>query len=352
MSTHCTALHVGVHPLTGEPVVDWHLQNDEVRLVISNYGLRLKSLIYCDQDASPLNLVLGLDSFEAYQQDESYLGAVVGRFANRIRNASLRLNDQHVDLDRNDGRHHLHGGAHGFSQRVWKGEATNNGIEFQLCSAAGDQGYPGTLQVTVTVSLIGSALGYHYQATSDVDTVINLTNHTYFNLNGTSGWQAGSENIFGHALSVRADSYLPIDAETLPTGEIEPVEGTPFDFRKTKVLGQCMDAGHEQLRLGQGFDHCLVLDSTSEPTIEAPAVTLYSAQSGIRLDIMTTEPGLQLYTGNYLSAPHAGLCLETQHFPDSPNVAYFPSTRLAGGDVFDSTTIYQLSCDIRQVDDT
>ena len=351
MSCHCVAVESGVHSVTGEPVVDWHLHNDKVRLVISSYGMRLKSLVFCDQYASPLNLVLGLESLEAYQQDESYLGAVVGRFANRIRHGRLRLGDQFIELERNHGPHHLHGGTLGFSQVVWRGEATNKGVQFNLLSAAGDQGYPGTLHVSVTVSLIGAALSYHYQATSEVDTVINLTNHSYFNLNGTAGWHDGAVNILGHALSVRADQYLPIDADILPTGEVERVEGTPFDFREVKILESCMKADHEQLRMGQGFDHCMVLDSMSESTTEAPAASLYSVQSGIRLDVFTTEPGLQLYTGNHLPVPHAGICLETQHFPDSPNLDHFPSTRLVGGDVFDSTTIYLLSCDNKQVDE-
>jgi aldose 1-epimerase len=345
MNCHSRAVKTGVHPITGEAVIDWHLQNDDVRLVISSYGLRLKSLIFLDRYASPLNLVLGLCSAEAYHRDESYLGAVVGRFANRIRHGQFRLGNQQFTLDKNHGQHHLHGGTYGFSQATWQGKTTNSGVQFHLLSAAGDQGYPGTMQISVTVSLIGSALGYHYQATSDVDTVINLTNHAYFNLSGTDGWQDGTVNILDHALRVRAGAYLPIDTQTLPTGKVESVVGTPFEFRTTKILGPLMKATHEQLRLGQGFDHCLVLDKMSEPTTETPAATLYSEQSGIRLDVVTTEPGLQLYTGNHLSVPHAGICLETQHFPDSPNVSHFPSTRLVSGDVFDSTTIYQLSCD-------
>jgi len=350
MSTHCFSTNVGKHPVTGEAVVDWHLNNDDVHLVVSSFGLRLQSLVFRDQYATRLNLVLGLDSFEDYQHDENYLGAVVGRFANRIRDGALQVDDQPIMLDLNHGQHHLHGGANGFSQRVWQGEATTDGVRFQLLSAAGDQGYPGTLQVTVTVSLVGSALGYHYQATSDVDTVINLTNHSYFNLNGTTGWQDGVVSIHNHELSLRAGQYLPIDAEVLPTGEIESVEGTPFDFRKMKTIGLGLDASHDQLRLGQGFDHCMVLDVMSEPTTEIPVATLYSPLSGIRLEVSTTEPGLQLYTGNYLPMPQAGLCLETQHFADSPNMAQFPSTRLFAGDVFDSTTIYRLSCDVREAE--
>jgi aldose 1-epimerase len=347
MSTHCFSTDVGVHPVTAEPVVDWHLNNDDVQLVISSYGLRLQSLVFCDQYATPLNLVLGLDSFDAYQRDENYLGAVVGRFANRIRDGALQIGDQAIKLDMNHGQHHLHGGTHGFSQRVWQGEATTNGVRFELLSAAGDQGYPGTMQVTVTVSLVGSVMGYHYQATSDVDTVINLTNHSYFNLNGTTAWEEGGVSILNHELSLRAGEYLPVDAETLPTGKIESVEGTPFDFRQKKAMGPSLDIPHEQLKFGQGFDHCMILDVMSEPTNEEPAATLYSPLSGIRLELSTTEPGLQLYTGNYLPVPQAGLCLETQHFPDSPNMAQFPSTRLFAGDVFDSTTIYRLSCDPR-----
>ena len=329
----------------GQTLFAWHLENQNLKAVVSEYGVRLMALRVRDKHHEWRNVILGLPSSQDYLQDTASLGAVVGRFANRVRESRYIDNRNSVLLNKNHGVHHLHGGEKGFEHVFWRAEAMPNGIRFNYISADGEQGYPGELRVAVTLSLFEQSLSYHYRATTSRDTIINLTNHAYFNLDGAD---TGEGDITDHQLQIEADRYLPIDQDVLPTGEVVAVDSTVFDFSQPAVIKERLQVADEQLRLGLGFDHCFVLKQSSlkggtSHALSQPVASLYSPQTGILLEIMTTEPGLQLYTGNYLPKPHAGLCLETQHFPDSPNMPHFPSTRLAAGAVFESTSIYRLT---------
>jgi len=235
-----------------------------------------------------------------------------------------------VRLDKNDGSNHLHGGYAGFADQLWLCRETTAGLEFSLTSAAGQGGFPGNLLVGVRISLEADALVYEYEATTDADTPLNLTNHSYFNLEGRD------TSILAHKLQVDADFYLPIDAECMPGGEPVRVEQSPFDLRQWREIGACLDSSSEQLKLaGGGYDHCLVLSGEDEI-----AARLYSPLTGLCLRVSTTEPGLQVYTANHLPGPRTAICLETQHFPDSPNQPRFPSTLLRAGAVFKSSSRY------------
>ena len=332
------------HDATGQPQFVWRLESEQLKVVVSEYGVRLMAVYVRDKNHVQRNVVLGLASTEDYRQDTASLGAVVGRFANRIRDARYDDGGHEVCLDKNHGLHHLHGGELGFEDVLWQAAATTTGVCFTYRSVDGEQGYPGDLDVSVTLSLMGDSLGYHYQAISNRDTIINLTNHAYFNLDGAT---TGEGDIRNHELQIAAGAYLPIDKDVLPTGEIKAVADTAFDFSQPANIGSRLVLRDEQLSLGLGFDHCFVLNQTpngdDDGALAQPVARLYSPESGIVLEILSSEPGLQFYTGNYLPKPHAGLCLETQHFPDSPNMPHFPSTRLAAGAVFDSTSIYRFT---------
>lgn len=309
----------------GTPIECFTITDGQLEVSLLEYGVRATSIRLRGVDR---NLVLGFDTLDEYLRDTSYIGAVVGRYANRIRDGRFILNGETIQLSRNRGNYHLHGGVTGFASRRWQGEATAHGARFSLASRAGEEGYPGNLDVALEVSVAGGAVEYRYAARSDADTIVNLTNHSYFNLDG-------SADVKGHELQLFADRYLPIDEELLPTGDIESVAGTPFDFRGAKFIGRDIGADDVQLQRGGGYDHCFVVGSAGELE-EAARVSA----GGVLLSIRTTEPGLQFYSGNQLPERRRALCLETQHFPDSPNHPNFPTTLLRAGETFASMTRY------------
>ncbi|MBL8173156.1 MAG: galactose mutarotase [Bryobacterales bacterium] len=312
------------------------LQNSNgLRARFTTYGGILLSLHVPDRDGKPRDVVLGFDSIDPYLQPHPYFGCIVGRCANRIAGGDLELNGIPVHLTRNRAPHHLHGGARGFDKAVWEAEATAGALVLRYTSPDGEEGYPGECRVTVTYTLTETnALRIDYEAVSDKDTIVNLTNHSYFNL-------SLNDDILDHRIRIAADAYTPVDGDTIPTGEIRHVAGTTFDLRKTVRIGDV---------LGKGFDHNFVLDRAGEGLVFAARVD--APDTGIGMEVWTTEPGVQFYTANFLDGSitgkggrtywrHAGLCLETQHFPDAPHHAHFPTITLRAGARYRSTTEYR-----------
>jgi aldose 1-epimerase len=301
------------------------------------------------------NIVLGFSSLErytsrAYLRESPYFGALIGRYANRINKGQFALNGKTVSLSVNNQPNHLHGGVRGFDKVIWKAKIDENAekpnVELAYDSKDGEEGYPGNLRVTATYVLTEDALEIGYQAIADEDTIINLTNHSYFNLKG-----AGEGDVLGHELQLYADKFTPVDAALIPTGELRSVKGTPFDFTQPTTIGARIGTKDEQLILAKGYDENFVL-SNADGTLRLGA-HLLEPKSGRDLEVWTTEPGIQLYTGNFLRGNLAGengkifvfrggLCLETQHYPDSPNHADFPPTLLKRGQTFSSRTVYRL----------
>jgi aldose 1-epimerase len=303
---------------------------------IIQYGARLVAL-EVPVAAGARNVVLGHDRLEPYLADRACLGAVAGRYANRIAGGRFVLDGQEYHLARNEGPNTLHGGRVGFDQALWSAETEGEHLRLTHISPDGDQGFPGRLTVVARYRLLGTDLVIDYEATTDAPTVINLSNHSYFNL-------AGAGTILDHTISIAADAMLPVDAALLPTGERRMVAGTPFDLRSPVRVGARIDAADPQLQLGHGFDHCFVLAESPRAT---PALAARLEAEGIAMDVLTTEPGLQFYTGNGLGgtpfAWRTGLCLETQHFPDSPNRPEFPSTILRPTETFWSRTVFRFA---------
>lgn len=302
-----------------------------------------------DKEGKRTDIVVGFDSLNGYlQAEERYYGAIVGRYANRIAKGRFTLEGKEYTLVTNNGVNHLHGGTKGYQDVVWEVEqASDESLTLKYFSKDGEEGYPGNMNITVRYTLTRTDLVMDYEATTDKTTVFNITNHAYFNLNGQ-----GSGTILNHQLMINADYYTPIDDTSIPTGEIAKVEGTPFDFRTPMPIGSRIEAEDEQLRNGSGYDHNYVLNRTNDHqlTLAARAV---GDKSGIVLEVLTTEPGVQLYTGNFMEAHHhikygfrderrSAFCLETQHFPDSPNHPQFPSTVLKPGERFTSQTIFRV----------
>ena len=303
-----------------------------VEMVVISLGAIITTVRTPDRHGHIADVVLGYETLDGYLADRSYLGAVVGRYANRIAHGRADIAGRPFALSRNDGPHHLHGGNRGFNTRVWHAATESNdalaAVEFSRTSADGEEGYPGMLQARVRYELrSGGLLTIRYGATCDATTIVNLTQHTYFNL-------AGGGDILDHALTIAADHYTPVDGQLIPTGAIASVADTPFDFRTAAAVGARIDERHEQLRYGRGYDHNFVL----RPQAPAPIITLHEPRSGRTLAVSTSEPGVQFYSGNVLPAPRTGLCLETQHFPDSPHHPAFPPTELAPGRAYQSTT--------------
>jgi aldose 1-epimerase len=333
---------------TGESVDLVTLTNAHgVEVRATGYGGIITSILAPDRHGVPGEVVLGHDHLAGYLAGSSYLGAIVGRYANRIANGRFALGGTEYRLVTNDGRHHLHGGAHGFDRAVWKADpfrdSSGVGVILEYASADGEEGYPGTLRARATYTLTDrNELLLDYQASTDRATPVNLTQHTYFNL-------ANSGDILGHELMLRAERYTPVDSSLIPTGIIGPVDGTPLDFRSPRRIGDRIDLAHEQVQFAGGYDHNFVLaQSGSEPKL---AARLTDPGSGRSLEVRTTEPGIQFYSGNFLDGSivgrngvryqrRSGLCLETQHFPDSPNQAHFPSTILEPGGTYQSRTVW------------
>ena len=319
---------------------------------VTNLGGFVVSMLAPDRAGRTADVTLGYAGLSGYLADTSYLGCLVGRYANRIGKAAFTLDGKRYSLAANDGPNTLHGGPTGFCRRVWtakvKPQKDGDALELTYVSRDGEEGYPGTLTATVVYSLReDGGLVIDYSATTDAPTVVNLTNHAYFNLAGE-----GEGTILDHELQLEADSFTPVDATLIPTGELRPVAGTPFDFRKPAAIGARIDAADEQIRFGGGYDHNWVLRGSSGTLRLAARVV--EKKSGRQLEVLTTEPGVQFYTGNFLDGKTVGksgkpyvkrgaFCLETQHYPDSPNQPAFPSAVLRPGQTYRHTTVYRLS---------
>ena len=325
---------------SGEQIFKYTLENDSgMSVSLINYACAVQSVVLPDKNGTPTDVVLGYDTAEEYEKGGVFLGAFVGRYANRIRASEFELNGKTYKLPENDGRNHLHGT---FAHRVFPAEIKDGGVVFRGVGEDGEEGFPGRLQFEVSYTLTeDNALRISYRAVTDADTVINLTNHSYFNLNGQDG-----SDVLDHTLTLNAAYFTEGNAETIPTGRILPVDGTPMDFRAGKKLGAEMHTDYEQTRLCNGYDHNFVLDGT-----KGEFAVLRSENTGIELHCSTDQPGVQLYSGNFIDnergkggviyPKHGAVCLETQHFPCSPNFPQFPSTVLRAGECFTSETVYR-----------
>jgi aldose 1-epimerase len=334
----------------GTPVEIFTLIDGAYEARIATYGGTVVSLKTPDRQGKSADVVLGFDDVDGYVANfngpsDAFFGAIIGRYANRIAHGSFSLDGKKYSLPLNNGENSLHGGPHGFNNVIWKAKPIANGIELRYLSKDGEAGYPGNLSATVRYTLVKGDLRIEYSATTDKATVVNLTNHSYFNL-------AGEGDILNHQLTLHASRFTPVDEGLIPTGELKSVESTPFDFRKATAVGARIKADDEQLHLGRGYDHNWVLDSGGGKLSEA--AELYDPTSGRVLKVLTDQPGIQFYSGNFLDGSikgkggkpdelHAALCLETQHFPDSPNHPDFPTTELKPGERYHTVTVYSVS---------
>jgi aldose 1-epimerase len=336
----------------GQPISLYILRNkSNIQAAVTNYGARLVSLLIPDKDTVLTDVVVGYDSIGSYRhRPDTYFGAIVGRYGNRIGKAQFSLDGKTYTLAKHNGLNSLHGGVKGFDAVVWTAKQVSDAsVELYYLSTDGEEGYPGNLQVKVTYTLTDSnGLRITYSATTDKPTVLNLTNHSYFNLNGQ-----GSGTINNHLLQLFADSYTPVDSSLIPTGKIAPVAGTPLDFRTPMTIGARIDADNRQLKYGKGYDHNFVLNPNKGGGLP-PAAVVTGDLSGITMKVFTDQPGVQFYTGNFMNGSNpikggkkddyrTAFCLETQHYPDSPNEPSFPSTELKPGQVFITSTVYQFS---------
>jgi aldose 1-epimerase len=337
----------------GDPVDLYTMTNaNGVSVSITTYGGRVVALKTPDKKGTAGDIVLGFDSLDGYLGDNPYFGALIGRYGNRIGKAQFTLDGKVYKLFVNDGPNSLHGGKVGFDKVLWtsldKSTADVPAVELRYTSKDGEEGYPGELASIVTYSLTPqNELKIEYKATTDKPTVLNLTNHTYWNLAG-----AGVGDILGHALTIVASKFTPVDKTLIPTGELKSLDGSPFDFRTATAIGARIDNNDQQLKFGKGYDHNYVLDSTGGSL--ARCVLVHEPNSGRTMEVLTTQPGVQFYTGNFLDGKIKGkggkvypfrgaLCLETQHFPDSPNKPTFPTTVLKPGEEYKYTTVYKFS---------
>lgn len=336
----------------GTPVEIFTLSDGAYEARIATYGGIVVSLRVPDRDGKPADVVLGFDNLDGYVANfngpsDAFFGALIGRYANRIAHGRFSLDGKTYSLPLNNGENSLHGGPHGFNNVVWKAKPVANGVELTYLSKDGEAGYPGNLSATVRYTLVKGDLRIEYSATTDKDTAVNLTNHSYFNL-------AGQGDILNHQLTLHASRFTPVDAGLIPTGELKSVDSTPFDFRKPTAVGARINADDEQLHLGRGYDHNWVLDTGSAGGKLAEAAEVYEPSSGRVLKVLTDQPGIQFYSGNFLDGSikgkggkpdelHAALCLETQHFPDSPNHPDFPTTELKPGERYHTVTVYSFS---------
>lgn len=325
-----------------------------MKVAVTNYGGIITAIEVPDRDGKLGDVALGFDSLEGYWRGHPYFGAIIGRYGNRIGKARFTLGGVEYRLAANNGENHLHGGIRGFDKALWTprdvSTADTPGLELRYLSKDGEEGYPGNLAVKVTYRVTPqNELRIDYEASTDRDTIVNLTNHTYFNLAGQ-----GNGDILKHELMLAAEHFTPVDAGLIPTGEIRPVKGTPFDFTQPTSVGAHIDADDEQLRYGKGYDHNFVLSKPDGAL--ALAARVREPSSGRVMEVFTTEPGVQFYTGNFLDGTivgkqgkvyhrRYGFCLETQHFPDSPNKPAFPSVVLRPSMQYRSTTIYRFSSD-------
>ena len=306
-----------------------------------DYGATIRTLLVPDKNGKLVDVVLGYDTIEDYEKNDGYLGATIGRVGNRIREGKFTLGGKEYSLAINNGPNHLHGGLKGFDKYVWDAKPMDDKVKFSMVSPDGNEGYPGTLKVSVTLGFEGDGFALVYEATTDKDTPLNLTNHSYFNLNG-----GGSNST--HLLTLDADSFTINDENCLPTGEIVSVEGTAMDFRTEHAIGERIDSAEPCVALSGGYDSNYVLNS-------ADFARVRSSESGIVMKVATTEPGVQLYSGNFTTKRvgkggsvidrRYAICLETQHFPDSINHPEWPSAVLSAGETYNSKTVYTFSVD-------
>jgi aldose 1-epimerase len=339
----------------GEAIHRYVLRNENgVEAAVISFGAVLQELKIPDREGKFADVVLGYDDLAGYENGKSYFGATVGRYGNRIAGGEFTLDGTVFHIPKNDGPNSLHGGIRGFNKHVWSAVDRSTGsaevLELTYTSANGEEGFPGTLHVQVTYTLPAKSneLRIDYTATTDKNTVLNLTNHSYFNLSGIP-----LQQIVNHQLLLHAQKFTPVDATLIPTGELRPDAGTPFDFTKSTAIGARINQDDEQLKFGHGYDHNWVLNSGGDHGLQL-AAEVFEPASGRVLEVLTTEPGVQFYTGNFLNGTVPGkggvlygyrtaFCLETQHFPDSPNHPSFPSTELKPGQVFRSTTIFRFA---------
>jgi aldose 1-epimerase len=338
--------------LNGKSVKLFILKNkNSMQAAFTNYGGRLVSLLVPDSSGKMVDVVVGFKNLNDYQKStEPYFGATIGRYGNRIAKGRFIIDGITYQSSLNNGENTLHGGKNGFQYQVWDAKQINSHtLELHYISKDREEGFPGNLDVRVTYSLTdNNELKMSYYATTDKKTVVNLTNHAFFNLNGE-----GSGTILDHRLKIYANKYTPIDSTLIPTGKIEPVAGTPFDFTNLTKIGERINTDNQQLKFGHGYDHNYVLNGTKELGMNH-AATVVGDKSNIVMDVYTQEPGLQFYSGNFMQGKNifkggskddfrTAFCLETQHFPDSPNQSSFPSTVLNSGEVYQTTSIYKFS---------
>ena len=336
----------------GTAVPIYTLTSAQIEVRVTAYGAHLVSVEAPDRDGKKADVVLGWDSLDGYlQQPNSYLGAVVGRYGNRIALGKFTIDGKTYQIPVNNGANALHGGPKGFDRYVWDSHEVSDGVEFTHVSPDGDMGFPGTLTAKVKYTLKGDTLRIDYSATTDKPTVLNLTNHSYFNLHGDD-----KGTNLDLKVELNADRYTPVDAGLIPTGELRAVTGTPFDFTKATAIGARIGQGDRQLQYGKGYDHNWVLNkgNAAQGASLTKAAEVYEPKSGRVMEVFTTELGVQFYTGNFLDGTVHGkggkvyplrgaLCLETQHFPDSPNHPAFPTTEVKPGATYRSTTVYRFS---------
>ena len=337
--------------LEGDTVTSYTLINTQgMTMEVINYGGIIVSLTAPDRAGKLQDVVLGFDSLQPYLHGNPFFGALVGRYGNRIAKGKFNLDGEEYALIQNNGENHLHGGTKGFDKVIWESQATDTPdgpmLQLSYTSAHMEEGYPGELSITVTYVLRNdNALQVDYTATTDRPTIVNLTQHTYFNLN------PNSETILDHELTLNADHYLPVDVGLIPIGSLKKVIGTPFDFLDAHTVGERINSDHPQLVIGGGYDHCWVLNGP-EDDLKTAAV-LFDPATGREMTVETTEPGVQFYSANFLNGSikgkgksyqkRAALCLETQHFPDSPNRPEYPSVRLDPGETYRTTTVFKFS---------
>jgi aldose 1-epimerase len=328
----------------GTQVAIYTLKSGSVEVRVITYGGIVQSIKVPDKSGKSADVVLGFDSLDGYtggpKPNPAFFGAIIGRYANRIADGQFTLDGTTYHTPQNDGKNTLHSGPKGFDKAVWKAKEIPHGVELTHVSPDGDAGFPGTLSAVVRYTLVGKDLKIDYSATTDKDTVLNLTNHSYFNLAGQ-----GNGDILQNQVKINASHYTPVNDNLIPTGELAPVEGTPFDFRKATAVGVRINDDNDQLKKGHGYDHGGKFSEAAE---------VYEPTSGRVLQVLTDQPGVQFYTGNFLDGTITGkdgkayqrrgaLCLETQHFPDSPNHPKFPTTELKPGQKFHTVTVFRFS---------
>lgn len=335
---------------TNEPITLYTLKNTQgMEVHIMNYGAIITKIIVPDKNEVMEDVVLGFENMADYIKDSPYFGSIVGRYGNRIAAGKFSLDGKNYTLAAQNNGQHLHGGLKGFDKKVWKTVAKKDGsITLSYLSVDGEEGFPGNLEIQVTYTLNeDNAISMDYVAKTDQATVLNICNHSYFNLSGNA-----KRDVLGHLVQLNAPNYIPVDKVLIPTGEVKSVKGGPFDFTSPKKIGLDINAADEQIAFGSGYDHCYAFDKA--PGAYGKIARVEDPISGRIMEVFTTEPGVQFYTGNHLDgrlkgkngavyARRSGFCLETQHFPDSPNKPNFPSTVLRTGQTYTSKTVYQFS---------